>query len=72
MPLMISRSSSRDRPVAADDGSSGLINSHWGSVKSDGYGLLFSSSIRVFSAQLAIFRDGSGRFYSGIHNFFEF
>ena len=57
MPLMISRSSTRGRPVSAGDGNSGLINSHWASVKSDGYGFLFATFIRAFSAQLAILCD---------------
>jgi hypothetical protein len=52
MPLMISRSSIRGRPVSAGGGNSGLMNSHWASVKSEGYGFLFSSCIRAFSAQL--------------------
>src|SRR5919198_5767648 len=69
MPLMVSRSSIRGRPVSAGGGNSGLMNSHWASVKSEGYGFLFSSCIRAFSAQLAIFSRLKWRIYWDIQSF---
>jgi hypothetical protein len=58
--------------VSADGGNKGSMNAQCASVKSDGYGFLFSVFIRAFSAQLAFLRDQNLRFYSEIRIFIEF